>query len=70
MDSAGFEQAHLVGNSLGGWLALQLAALGFLLVHWVAFAREAKGRDPTSKGLPNLALKSLLLASRPPSVPS
>ena len=28
MDSAGFEQAHLVGNSLGGWLALELAARG------------------------------------------
>jgi pimeloyl-ACP methyl ester carboxylesterase len=28
MDSAGFERAHLVGNSLGGWLALELAARG------------------------------------------
>jgi hypothetical protein len=28
MNSAGFEQAHLVGNSLGGWLAPQLAARG------------------------------------------
>ena len=28
MDAAGFETAHLVGNSLGGWLALQLAARG------------------------------------------
>ncbi|GAC1436267.1 MAG: alpha/beta hydrolase [Solirubrobacteraceae bacterium] len=28
MDEAGFEQAHLVGNSLGGWLALQLAVRG------------------------------------------
>lgn len=26
IDEAGFEQAHLVGNSLGGWTALQLAA--------------------------------------------
>jgi pimeloyl-ACP methyl ester carboxylesterase len=26
MDEAGFERAHLVGNSLGGFLALQLAA--------------------------------------------
>jgi pimeloyl-ACP methyl ester carboxylesterase len=26
MDDAGFERAHLVGNSLGGFLALQLAA--------------------------------------------
>jgi pimeloyl-ACP methyl ester carboxylesterase len=28
MDDAGFETAHLVGNSLGGYLALQLAARG------------------------------------------
>jgi pimeloyl-ACP methyl ester carboxylesterase len=28
MDSAGFERAHIVGNSLGGWLALELAARG------------------------------------------
>jgi pimeloyl-ACP methyl ester carboxylesterase len=28
MDAAGFETAHIVGNSLGGWLALQLAARG------------------------------------------
>jgi pimeloyl-ACP methyl ester carboxylesterase len=28
MDEAGFESAHMVGNSLGGWVALQLAARG------------------------------------------
>jgi pimeloyl-ACP methyl ester carboxylesterase len=28
MDDAGFETAHLVGNSLGGWVALQLAERG------------------------------------------
>jgi pimeloyl-ACP methyl ester carboxylesterase len=28
MDAAGFETAHLVGNSLGGWVALQLATRG------------------------------------------
>ncbi len=28
LDAAGFEQAHVVGNSLGGWLALELAARG------------------------------------------
>jgi pimeloyl-ACP methyl ester carboxylesterase len=28
MDQAGFERAHIVGNSLGGFLALQLAARG------------------------------------------
>jgi pimeloyl-ACP methyl ester carboxylesterase len=28
MDAAGFERAHIVGNSLGGYIALQLAARG------------------------------------------
>jgi pimeloyl-ACP methyl ester carboxylesterase len=28
MDAAGFENAHLVGNSLGGWIALELARRG------------------------------------------
>jgi len=28
MDAAGFETAHIAGNSLGGWLALELAARG------------------------------------------
>jgi pimeloyl-ACP methyl ester carboxylesterase len=28
LDRAGFERAHLVGNSLGGWLALELARRG------------------------------------------
>ncbi len=28
MDEAGFESAHIVGNSLGGYVALQLAARG------------------------------------------
>ena len=28
MDDAGFETAHIAGNSLGGYLALQLAARG------------------------------------------
>jgi pimeloyl-ACP methyl ester carboxylesterase len=28
MDSAGFQTAHLVGNSLGGWISLELAKRG------------------------------------------
>lgn len=37
MDDAGFETAHIVGNSLGGYAALQLAARG-RAVSVVAFA--------------------------------
>ena len=29
LDSAGITRAHLVGNSLGGWVALQLASRGY-----------------------------------------
>ena len=28
LDEAGFERAHIAGNSLGGYVALQLAARG------------------------------------------
>ncbi|SNR96140.1 Alpha/beta hydrolase family protein [Haloechinothrix alba] len=28
LDDAGIERAHLVGNSLGGWVALELAERG------------------------------------------
>src|ERR687889_511348 len=28
MDAAGFERAHIAGNSLGGWIALELAGRG------------------------------------------
>jgi len=52
MDGAGFETAHLVGNSLGGHLALQLAARG-RAESVVAFAPAggwARG-DESYKGL-------------------
>ena len=46
MDEAGFETAHVVGNSLGGFVSLQLAARG-RAESVVAFAPAggwAKGR--------------------------
>jgi len=52
MDDAGFEAAHLVGNSLGGYVALQLAARGratsVLLVGEVAVQRALT--DPCDGG--------------------
>src|SRR3954452_5442512 len=47
MDAAGIEKAHLVGNSLGGWLALELAHRGRALS--VVALSPAGGWDPGSK---------------------
>ena len=44
MDAAGFETAHLVGNSLGGWLVLELAARG--RARSVTALAPAGGWDP------------------------
>lgn len=44
MDAAGMATAHLVGNSLGGWLALQLAARG--RARSVVALAPAGGWDP------------------------
>ena len=49
MDEAGFETAHFVGNSLGGYLALQLAARGRArsVVALAPAGGWAEGDDPT-----------------------
>ena len=44
MDDAGFATAHLVGNSLGGYVALQLAARGRARHAWSRSRRPAAGR--------------------------
>lgn len=44
MDAAGFETAHLVGNSLGGWIVLELAARG--RARSVTALAPAGGWDP------------------------
>jgi pimeloyl-ACP methyl ester carboxylesterase len=44
MDAAGFETAHLVGNSLGGWIVLELAARG--RARSVVTLSPAGGWDP------------------------
>lgn len=49
MDAAGFQSAHIVGNSLGGHVALELAARGRAL-SVVAFA-PAGGWEPGDEGL-------------------
>ena len=43
MDEAGFETAHIAGNSLGGYVALQLAARGRARTSWRS-RRPAAGR--------------------------
>jgi pimeloyl-ACP methyl ester carboxylesterase len=61
MDAAGFETAHLVGNSLGGWVALQLAARGRAR-SVVAFA-PAGGWAPADKSFRSLlGFQATLLA--------
>src|SRR3954469_19990145 len=47
MDAAGISRAHVVGNSLGGWLALELAHRGRALS--VVALSPAGGWDPGSK---------------------
>jgi pimeloyl-ACP methyl ester carboxylesterase len=47
MDAAGIKKAHLVGNSLGGWLALELAHRGRALS--VVAVAPAGGWDPGSR---------------------
>lgn len=55
LDEAGVERAHLVGNSLGGWLALELAARGRALS--VTALSPALGWEPTGAHLRTLSLK-------------
>jgi pimeloyl-ACP methyl ester carboxylesterase len=58
MDAAGFDTAHVAGNSLGGWIALDLARRGR--------ARTATAISPLGLGLPREAAweRSLLLGMR------
>lgn len=55
LDAAGVDRAHLVGNSLGGWLALELAARGRALS--VTALSPALGWEPRGNHLRTLDLK-------------
>jgi pimeloyl-ACP methyl ester carboxylesterase len=55
LDEAGVDRAHLVGNSLGGWLALELAARGRALS--VTALAPAFGWEPSGRHLRTLELK-------------
>jgi len=55
LDAAGVDRAHLVGNSLGGWLALELAARGRALS--VTAISPALGWEPEGTHLRTLNLK-------------
>ena len=77
MDAAGFETAHLVGNSLGGWIVLELAARG--RARTVTALAPAGGWEPgnpwiyptlldfvvTQRFLRLLGPRAAMLASRP-----
>ena len=55
LDRAGITRAHLVGNSLGGWLSMELAARGRALS--VTALSPALGWEPQSRHLRLLATK-------------
>ncbi len=55
LDRAGITRAHLVGNSLGGWLSLELAARGRALS--VTALAPALGWEPRGRHLLPLRLK-------------
>lgn len=55
LDAAGIDKAHLVGNSLGGWLSLELAARGRATS--VMGLSPALGWEPEGKHLRQLAGK-------------
>jgi pimeloyl-ACP methyl ester carboxylesterase len=77
LDRAGYETAHLVGNSLGGWMALELANRGRARTvvalspggGWAAGSREARRVERffrrTHRSLRLGGPRAELLASRP-----
>ena len=60
MDDAGFATAHVVGNSLGGYVALQLAARGRARVRGGLRARRRLGARPTGRSKSMLALQATM----------
>ena len=67
MDEAGFETAHVVGNSLGGFLSLQLAARGrALTVVALAPASGWPERDPLRRRRARSACAPCRSSSGPP----
>jgi len=55
LDEAGVDRAHFVGNSLGGWLSLELAARGRALS--VTALAPGLGWEPSGRHLRTLDLK-------------
>jgi pimeloyl-ACP methyl ester carboxylesterase len=66
MDDAGFERAHIAGNSLGGWIALELARRGRALT--VVALSPAGLQHKREKGWGRNMLRALRWAAR--SVPA
>jgi pimeloyl-ACP methyl ester carboxylesterase len=68
MDEAGFERAHIVGNSLGGYIALRLAARGRAetVVALAPAGGWAKGDESYRETLAHFAMMQELLAAAAP----
>lgn len=67
LDALGWERSHLVGNSLGGWLALELAARG-RADSVVAFSPAGTWTGRPSYHLLRRKLRLIATASRLPAV--
>src|ERR671914_2840985 len=62
MDDAGFERAHVAGNSLGGWIALELARRG--RAHTVVALSPAGLQHKREKGWGRNVMRAMRWAAR------
>ena len=62
MDAAGFDSAHIAGNSMGGWIALELARRG--RARTVVAISPAGGGSPRERAYSRYAMKAFRAVTR------